>query len=121
MEIKVQKDAPGSVSPLRVRIFGVWARGAFLNPVFAVFLFSEKSVFEIRVQKDAPGPVSPLRVRIFGVWARGAFLKLRFQRFSFGSNIWCFSQKVPHSGPFNGSKTRAPTPNTGAPCSVLSF
>ena len=40
---RVQKDAPGPVSPLRVRIFGGWARGASFGPV----------------QKDAPGPVPP--------------------------------------------------------------
>ena len=28
-EIRVQKEAPGPVSPLRVRIFGVWVQGAF--------------------------------------------------------------------------------------------
>ena len=68
MELTVQKDAPGPVSPLRVRIFGVWAPGALKNLVLDVFRFSEKKlVFEIRVQKDAPGSVSPLRVRIFGV------------------------------------------------------
>ena len=58
MEIKVQKDAAGSISPLRVRIGSVWVPGASFGPVFGVFRFSGKSVFEIRVQKDAPGPVS---------------------------------------------------------------
>ena len=72
-ELRVQKDAPGPVSPLRVRIFGVWAPGAFKNLVLGVFRISEKSVFEIRVQKDAPGSVCPLRVRNFGVWALRAF------------------------------------------------
>ena len=74
MELTVQKDAPGPVSPLRARIFGVWAPGPRFGPVFGVFRFSEKkTVLEVKVQKDAPGPVSPLRVRIFGVWALGAF------------------------------------------------
>ena len=40
LEIRVQKDAPGPVSPLRVRIFGVWAPGASFGPVFDVFRFS---------------------------------------------------------------------------------
>ena len=66
---RVQKDAPGPVSPLRVRIFGVWALGASFGPVFGVFRRSKETVLERMVQKDAPGPVSHLRVRIFGVWA----------------------------------------------------
>ena len=82
-EIKVQKDAPGSVSPLRVRIFGVWAPGPRFGPVFGLFRFSEKSVFELRVQKDAPGPISPLRVRIFGVWAPGPSFNPVFDVFRF--------------------------------------
>ena len=41
-EIKVQKDAPGPISPLRVRIGGVWAAGALFLPVFGVFRFAEK-------------------------------------------------------------------------------
>ena len=69
-EKTVQKDAPGPISPLRVRIVGVWAPGAWFGPVFGV---RKKSVLEIEVQKDAPGPVSPLRVRIGGVWAPGAW------------------------------------------------
>ena len=42
LEIKVQKDAPGPISPLRVRIGGVWAAGALFLPVFGVFRFAEK-------------------------------------------------------------------------------
>ena len=41
-EIKVQKDAPGPISPLRVRIGGVWAPGPSFLPVFGVFRFTEK-------------------------------------------------------------------------------
>ena len=44
LEIRVQKDAPGLVSPLRVRIGGVWALGAWFGPVLGVFRFSEKNV-----------------------------------------------------------------------------
>ena len=40
-EIRVQKDAPGPISPLRVRIFGVWAPGACSGPVLCVFRFSD--------------------------------------------------------------------------------
>ena len=36
-EIRVQKDAPGPVSPLRVRIGSVWALGAQFDPVFGFF------------------------------------------------------------------------------------
>ena len=41
LELTVQKDAPGPVSPLRVRIFGVRASGACFGHVFGVFRFSE--------------------------------------------------------------------------------
>ena len=46
-EIRGQKDAPGSISPLRARIDGVWAPGASWLPIFGVFRFAEKlkSVF----------------------------------------------------------------------------
>ena len=71
-ERMVQKDAPGPVSPLRVRIFGVWAPGAMFALFLSFFDFRKKTVLERMVQKDAPGPVSPLRVRIFGVRAPGA-------------------------------------------------
>ena len=37
LERMVQKDAPGPVSPLRVRIFGVRAPGACFGPVSGVF------------------------------------------------------------------------------------
>ena len=39
-EIKAQKDAPGPVSPLRVRIGRVWAVGALFGPVLGVFRIS---------------------------------------------------------------------------------
>ena len=45
LEMKVQKDAAGSVSPLRVRIFGVSAPGPRFGPVFGVFRFSGKNPF----------------------------------------------------------------------------
>ena len=41
-EIRVQKDAPGPVSPLRVRIGSVWALGAQFGLVFGVCRFSAK-------------------------------------------------------------------------------
>ena len=43
LELTVQKDAPGPVSPLRVRIFGVRASGACFGHVFGVFRFSENT------------------------------------------------------------------------------
>ena len=46
-ELRVHKDAPGPISLLRVRIFGVWARGAIFGPVFGVFRFSGKIRFGI--------------------------------------------------------------------------
>ena len=48
IEIRVQNDAPGPVSPLRVRIFGVWARGAFFGLVFWRFsIFGFIDLFSI--------------------------------------------------------------------------
>ena len=38
-EKTVQKDAPCPISPLRVRIVGVWVPGASFDPVFGVFRF----------------------------------------------------------------------------------
>ena len=37
----VQKDAPGPISPLRVRIGGVWAPGAWFGAVLGVFWVSK--------------------------------------------------------------------------------
>ena len=45
LELTVQKDAPGPVSPLRARIFGVRAPGAIFGPVFGIFRSSEKIRF----------------------------------------------------------------------------
>ena len=51
----VQKDAPGPVSPLRVRIGRVWALGAWFGAVFGVFQISVKS---------GPGLPPPLHVGV---------------------------------------------------------
>ena len=127
--MKVQKDAAGSVSPLRVRIFGVRAPGACFGPVSGVFWFSKKKNVSGRtVQKDAPGPISPLRVRIGGVWAPGPSFLPVFGVFRFTEKlkIWfwrCLTRLYMYrisSAPYRG-RPRGDPQSTGPGPTPLSF
>ena len=51
LELTVQKDAPGPVSPLRFRIGRVWALGAWFGAVFGFFDFRKNPFLRRRSRK----------------------------------------------------------------------